>query len=276
MQGFGNSVEDDCRALLGVFIEVGESLKGQEVPDQRYLDSEPLVGKIVCHAFSALYLSRGTRLDDVPPSRVDFVDYASVQVITRALLESVWAFHHVFVEPDTEDEFTFRHSSWMIVGLVQRQKYPALTPSARRQLADDRQVIDSHRQTLQRTKAFAQLSARQKERALNGQLWRPPSLRATATAFLGNRFGATVYSWLSSYQHGDALSAIQIREARSREDRRQMADTLLFLVAVSISQMIKAYVRLWPQVEAVTNRYPNMERLVEAYVRFPHTEPDIE
>ncbi len=27
MQGFGNSFEDDCKTLLGLFIEVGESLK---------------------------------------------------------------------------------------------------------------------------------------------------------------------------------------------------------------------------------------------------------
>jgi len=275
MQGFGNGLEDDCKTLLGLLIQVGESLKGREAPDQRLVDSQPLAGKVVCHAFSILYLFRGTRLDDVPPAPVDFIDHASMHVLTRALLESVWAFHHVFVDPKTEDDFTFRYSSWTIAGLIQRQEYPALTRSARRQLEDEKQVIDGHRRALEGTKAFAELSARQKERALDGGLWRPPSLRATATAFLGNRFGATVYSWLSSYQHGDALSAIQIREATAQQDRRQMAESLLVLVAVSLSQMIRAYVRLWPELESVTSRHPKIG-LVEMYAQVLQFEPDID
>jgi len=275
MLGFGKSLEDDCKTLLGLLIELGESLKGREAPDQRLADSEPLVGKAICHAFSILYLFGGTRLDGIPPAPIDFVDHASIHVLTRALLESAWAFHHVFVDPKTEDDFTFRYSSWMIVGLIQRQKYPALTDSARRQLDDDRQVIDRHRRMLQGTKVFAELSTKQRRGALNGEQWRPASLRATATTFLGNRFGPTVYSWLSSYQHGDALSAIQIRDARSHQDRRQMAESLLVLVAVSLSQMIRAYVRLWPDLEAVTSRHPNTD-LVEMYARCLQFEPEIE
>jgi len=276
MQGFGKSLEDDCKTLLGLLIEAAESLKGRRAPDQRLVDSQPLAGKVVCHAFSILYLFRGTRLDDIPPAPIDFVDHASIHVLTRALLESVWAFHHVFVEPNTEDDFTFRYSSWMIAGLIPRQHYPALTGSGRRQLDDDRQAIESYRTALRGTRAFAELSKDKQREALNGKQWRPASFRATATAFLGKRFGATVYSWLSSYQHADGLSAIQIRDAKTHQDRRDMAESLLALVAVSLSQMIRAYVRLWPELEEVISRYPDIGTLVEMYTRFPYYEPDVD
>ena len=273
MQGFGNGSADECRALLGLFINLGESLKGHRPRDRRLVDSEPLAAKVVYHASSILYLFRGTRLDDIPETSIDFVDHASMSVVARALLESVWAFHSVFVDPKTEDEFTFRFSGWMLAGLVERQEFPALTDFGREQLEKDKQAIAYHRKELQATKAFARLSVRQRPKALNGQLWRPQSLRATATAFLGGRFSASLYSWLSGYQHGDALSVIQMRATDDYEKQRHMTESSLLLVAISLSQMIKAYLRLWPQLELVTNRYPKIQSLVEMYCRFPDFDP---
>jgi hypothetical protein len=273
MQGFGNAPKDDCRTLLGLFIKLGESLRGHQPQDRRLVDSELLAQKIVFHASSILYLSRGTRLDDIPEISISFVDHASVQVVARALLESVWAFHHIFVDPRTEDELAFRYCCWMLAGFVQREQFPAMTASGKEQLARDKQATGHYREQLKRTKVFEGLSPRNKRKALNGELWRPQSLRATAQAFLGSRFGPAIYAWLCSYQHADALSAIQIRAADSHESQQHMVESSLFLVAVSLSQMIRAYLRLWPQLELVANRYPRTQRLVEMYCRFTEFEP---
>jgi len=274
MQGFGNGLEHDCRALLGLFIKVGESLKGHQPQDRRLIESELLAHKIVFHASSILYLSRGTRLDDIPEISISFVDNASIRVVTRALLESVWAFHHIFVDPKTQDDLTFRYCCWMLAGFVQRERFPAMTDWGRQQLARDRQDTSRYREELTRTEAFDKLTAGNKRKALNGELWRPQPLRSTAERFLGRRFGAATYAWLSSYQHGDALSAIQIRTADTPERQRQMAGSSLLLVAVSLSQMIKAYLGLWPHLELVTNLYPNIQNLAEMYLRFREFDPD--
>jgi len=273
MQGFGNGSADHCRALLGLLIKLGESLRGYRPPDRRLVVSELLAHKIVFHASSILYLSRGTRLDDIPEISISFVDHASIQVVARALLESVWAFHHIFVEPKTEDERAFRYCCWMLAGFVQREQFPVMTASGREQLARDKQATSHYREELKRTEAFEALIPRDKTRALNGKLWRPQPLRATAEAFLGTRFGPAIYAWLCSYQHADALSAIQIRALDSHERQQHMAESSLLLVAVSLSQMIKAYLRLWPQLELVTNSYPNIQSLVEMYCRFPEFDP---
>jgi len=273
MQGFGNGLEDDCRALLGFLIKLGESLKGHQPQNRRLVDSELLTQKIVFHTCSILYLSRGTRLDDIPETSISFVDHASIQVVARALLESVWAFHHIFAEPKTEDELAFRYCCWMLAGFVQREQFPAMTDWGREQLARDKQATSHYREELQRTELFEGLNPRDKRRALNGKLWRPQSLRATAEAFLGRSFGPAIYAWLSSYQHADALSAVQIRAVDSHERQQHMAESSLLLVGVSLSQMIKAYLRLWPQLELVTNRYPKIQSLVEMYCRFTEFDP---
>ena len=276
MQRSGLDYEGDCRALLGLFVKLGESLKGHRPQDRRLVDSELLAHKIVFHTCSILYLFRGTRLDDIPEAPVNFVDHASILAVARPLLESVWAFYHIFVEPKTEDAIAFRYCCWMLAGLVQREKFPAITDWGREQLGRDKQAVSRYREELESTEAFGSLTLKDKKKALNGKLWRPQSLKATAEAFLGKKFGAAIYAWLCSYQHGDALSAIQIRAADSYERQRQMAQGSLLLAAISLSQMVKGYLRLWPHLRLVINLYPKIETLVETYVRFPQFEPDID
>jgi hypothetical protein len=276
MQGFGNSVEDDCKTLLGLLIEVGENLRGHTPEDRRLVDSEPLAGKVVCHACSVLLLSRGTRLDDIPGAQVNFLDYASTLVVARTLLESVWAFYQVFVEPKTEDEAAFHYCCWMLAGFVQRDEFPAITGWGRDQVARNVEAVSRYRQELGSTEAFGKLPRDKKKSALAGKLWRLERLRDRARAFLGEKYGPAIYGWLSSYQHADALSATQIRAASEDRRQRQMAEIALFLAAVSLSQMIRAYLRLWPQLEEVTSRHPNIGTLVEMYVRFPQFDPDVE
>jgi len=276
MQGFGNSLEDDCKALLGLLIQLGESLKGRQAPDQRFVDGEPLAGKVVCHACSVLLLSRGTRLDDIPGGRVNFLDYASMLVLARALLESVWAFHQVFVEPETDDERAFRYCCWTLAGFVQREGFPATTDPGKEQLVRDREANARYREELESTEAFGRLSPGDKKKVLDGKLWRLERLTDRAGAFLGNTYGPAIYAWLSSYQHADALSATQIRTAAEDKGQRQMADIALRLVAISLGQMVEAYLRLWPHLKEVPSRYPKTETLVEIYARLLQLAPDID
>ncbi len=264
-------VDRECRSLLGLVIKLGESLKGRKPDNFKLRNSEPVAQKVVFHACSILFLSEGTRLHGVPTldQPTDFVDFPSIFVLTRSLLETTWAFHHVFVEPETEDERSFRYYCWMLAGFVQRRTFPATTESARQQLNRDAAEISRWRNELARTEAFARLNAHDKAKALEGRLWRPPSFKATAKKFLGSKYGPSIYSYLSSYQHADALAAVQIRAHGSYEKQRSAAVTALALVAISLSNLIKAYVTLWPGLKLVANRYPDIQELVELYSSFP-------
>ena len=270
MQLSGSDLDRECRALLGLSIKLGESLKGRTPEDLRLCDSESLAQKIVLHTCSIIYLSRNTRLEDVAllDQPVNFVDHASMHVLARALLETTWAFHHVFVEPSTEDERSFRYCCWKLAGFVQRQSFPTMTESAAAQLERDKTAIAQWREELESTQAFQSLTDKAKRRASNGERWRP-SLRAMVETLLGKTFGSSIASFLSSYQHSDALSALQIHAAKTNELQRQAATSSLLLVAISLSNLIEGYLRLWPGLELVANRYPETQELVEMYSSFP-------
>ncbi len=263
-------VDRECRSLLGLCIKLGESLKGRKPDNFKLRNSEFVAQKVIFHACSILFLFRGTNLDGVPllDKPTNFVDYASIHVLTRSLLETTWAFHHVFVEPETEDERSFRYYCWMLAGFVQRPTFPAITQSARQQLDKDVAKIAEWREELGRTEAFARLRNPEKTKALEGRLWRPPSFKQTAKKFLGSEFGPSIYGYLSSYQHADALAAVQIGVHNSYEKQRAAARTSLSLVAISLSNLIEAYSTLWPGLKLVANGYPDIQELVEMYSSF--------
>jgi hypothetical protein len=266
----GPETERDCRSLLGLCLKLGESLQHRRPTNLRLLDSESLAQKVVFHACSILFLANDTRLEGVPllSKPTNFVDYASIHVLTRSLLETTWAFHHVFVDPETEDERSFRYCRWKLAGFVQRQSFPTIDESAAAQLERDKEAIAGWCEELQRTQAFQTLPSGAKKEALRGERWHPP-LRDMAATFLGNIWGRSIYSYLCSYQHADALAAIQIRAIDSYEKQRAAAESSLSLVAISLSNLIKAYTTLWPALELIANRYPDIQELVEMYSSFP-------
>ena len=257
--------------MLGLCLKLGESLKGHKPDNFKLRNSEFVAQKVIFHACSILFLFRGTSLNGVPllDKPTNFVDYASIHVLTRSLLETTWAFHHVFVAPETEDERSFRYYCWMLAGFVQRQTFPAIVESARQQFEKDAAKIAEWREELGRTEAFARLRDREKTKALEGRLWRPPSFKQTAKKFLGSRFGPSIYAYLSSYQHADALAAVQIGAHNSYAKQKDAARASLSLVAISLSNLVEAYCTLWPGLKLVANRYPDTQELVKMYSSFP-------
>lgn len=260
--------ESDCKSLLALAIKLDEGLQSHTRADQLRRDSGPLAAKVAYHAATILYLYQDTAPDGIPGTKVKFPDHASILVLVRTLAETVWAFHHLFVEPPSDDERAFRYCCWMLSGFVPRLNFPTLTSPAREQLHKDRNFIKRTRQRVRKTKAFQKLTPKQQRLVLEGRRWRSEKLVKRAEDFLGETFGPSLYAYLSSYGHADALSAIQIRDAPNYHQQKKLAEGALPLTSICLSQTIKAYLQLWPHLELISNLYPTTQELVEIYSRF--------
>ena len=72
------------------------------------------------YAASAVYLYRNTSLPDI---KANFVDVASINVLGRTALETMYVFHYVFNVPSSEEDKDFRYFSWVYSGLLERQNF---------------------------------------------------------------------------------------------------------------------------------------------------------
>ena len=89
----------DYVKLLDLLGRVNNANEGSS-NDERLIDAHWLANKLISHALTVLYLLfHGTNIQDLPSfksSKLRFVDSASIDVLTRATLESFLVFHYVF------------------------------------------------------------------------------------------------------------------------------------------------------------------------------------
>ena len=106
MEQFRMRIKQGHVKLLDLLARVIDANKGFTTSDisdgERLLDAHYLANKFIDHAFTVLYLSRGTKVQDIPSFKFSFIDSASIDVLTRAAMEAFLVFHYVFFSPQTE------------------------------------------------------------------------------------------------------------------------------------------------------------------------------
>ena len=111
--------ESDYQQLLRTLLQVTEANKGTKTDDNPcFFDAEGLAIKFFFHASSALFLYRSTSLPDF---KVRFIDSGSINVICRAALETFLVFHHLFVEPRSDEDRDCRYMAWVLGGYLVRE-----------------------------------------------------------------------------------------------------------------------------------------------------------
>src|SRR5437867_3183253 len=134
-------LEHDYLELMKTLVRVAEACAGEAAgTDDRILDAEGLARKFVAHALSTFYLYRATTIPELSAS---FFDAASANVLVRAALETFLVFHHVYCAPQTPVDRDGRYMSWLIAGLLERQKFPATSVEAKKIQENDRSRIEA-------------------------------------------------------------------------------------------------------------------------------------
>jgi len=227
--------DSDLSNLLEGFVDTIHSAKGSAIvggeSDDRVLDAEGVLLKVAYHCLTAVALSRGTSFE-LKEKRINFLDPASITVICRSAFESVITFHFVFRAPKDSDLRDFRYLTWVIHGLLKRQKFEVNSTRGKKTIKNESEYIDSRRGLLQKNPVFLQYDAKSQREILKRGLWNIDSPRSdgkqprTSIPWweMGERAGfevgrmKTTYNYLSQYSHGTSLSVLQIRQAKQWED----------------------------------------------------------
>ncbi len=271
---YGLNVEEELGCLLRVNYDVVQALVGKKPKDERLRYSEGLALKLFVHAITALHLKRNRTNLRVPTFDfdIDFVDWASIQVLARASTEVLLAFNYVFRDPTNRDEAEFRYLAWMLGGFSQRESFPVQTPEGKEQVAKDRRMNAAARRRIQKTMAFQSLSARQQKAVLSGMNWHPgTTLSAMCEDVFGASLGRPMYSFMSSHAHADALSSVQILQ--TGQNASELAKAALIKIALVVARMSEGYAERWVAARKVYREHSYRE-LNEAYLSFRDFDPE--
>jgi hypothetical protein len=236
--------EQEYINLLNTLINIGEANKGLDSWDERNLDAEGLLTKFFFHAASILYLSRSTTTKDLDIP-ISFFDLASINVLTRSAFETFLIFHHVFIEPKSEEEKDFRYYSWTLAGLLERQKYSIKSQKGKEQLKTEREIIKSLQIKLKDNSCFEKLTEKQQNNLIEKGIWRPSWKDIGLSAGLNELHAAEFYSFLCGYAHAGSLSIRQVHQAENAESQKSLFAASVGLIMIAMANMIKSYCSLF-------------------------------
>ncbi len=267
----------DYVKLLDLLGRVNNANEGSS-DDERLIDAHWLANKLISHALTVLYLLfHGTNIQDLPSfksSKLRFVDSASIDVLTRATLESFLVFHYVFFAPTTAKERDYRYLSYKSAGLAEKQSFPTITREARQTLDSEKIVLDDFLDKLKLNEIFQNLKDYQKSKIFKGQgewKWKPHGKGKVSwydiaiSAGFSKVLARYVYGYLSRHTHSSYLSVIQMRQIFESKEKEQSISAPI--MSIVVANMIREYCALFPMVQNVLSRDLEGNNLVEQYIR---------
>jgi hypothetical protein len=257
MEQFRTIIKQDYVKLLELLAQVINADKGFSVSDisdgERFLDAHDLTRKFFEHTLTVLYLSRGTN-QDLPSLKFSFVDYASIDTLTRVAVEAFLVFHYVFLAPSTADEKEYRYLAYRAAGITERQNVPVSTEEHRQKLAMEKEELYKLHDKLKSNTVFQNLKPKQKELILKGR-WKLPSWREIAIdAGLSEMLAKHVYGSLAGYAHSSFLSVRQMSQVLESKEEEQLIKTSIITMNIVTANIIQGYCRLFPRVKTVLSK----------------------
>jgi hypothetical protein len=234
--------------VLKLYYNLIQSLNGYTAGDPRVVQSHGLAEKLLHHAASAYWLSKGTRVPDMPDMAVDFHDHSSITLIARAALECYLMFYYIFLDPDSDDEFEFRYNAWMLAGLALREGYPFPFPEHQAVVAAEKPLYESHRKAIKGTRRYRELKPNEQDRVRNGKGPRLDGwVQIARKAGFGPIYSKALYGYLSDYAHSGGLATLQVSQAQSREAQLAYVNSSLRMIMFVLCRMIDSWTERFPE-----------------------------
>jgi len=264
--------------LLDVLFQVmyaNRELSLSDISDGERLESaHTLAFKFYCHALTLLYLSNGTN-QELPSLKWAYVDFASIDVITRAALEAFLIFHHVFFVSVEQEEKDYRYLAYEADGMADRQSMIAfigVEKEKQRLAAENKELSDK----LALNQIFQSLSPSQKRKVFEGKgmwrlnpitknllSWRDIGLKAGFSKFLASY----IYSFLCASAHSTGIGIRQTFPTLNKREEEHLYAGTVAIMNVVTANLIREYCELFSKAQAVLGADSEGSSLVEEWIQ---------
>jgi hypothetical protein len=270
------SHDADYSTLLDLFIRLVDSQAGIKIdPGDEWLkDAETLATKLFRHLTSMQLVASGATAEH-DGIRLCFVDHGSVKVIARSALETYLVFFYLYGDPDRALS-EFRHRTWHLGGLTDRQKYHARTEDSRDKLAQERKEIDELIGQVGNSPYFLNYTEKQRKMLLEGD-WRAGIgwVDLGVKAGFHERYFRDIYGYLCGYSHSSYASALQVGQAQSIEDQQALTQAILGIGVVLMAHFAFSYASFFNAADTVLSANPYAKEVAEKWRFGPEDMADI-
>ncbi|MFJ3046997.1 hypothetical protein ACIPEN_14290 [Herbaspirillum chlorophenolicum] len=239
--------------LMQMVINVIDAIAGKPIPaDDEALNNAQVLGiKFLRHAVVVRSLYDGSTLDHEGPTPIQFIDFSSIMVVTRAALETFLVWHYLFGKSDSS-EARFRFLTWNLGGLMDRQKHKALGEHGSNVQAQEKLEAERLQQELKTHPHFAKYKQKQQTKLLSGD-WKivVGSGGLAASAGMHRSYFENIYNLLCGHSHASYISVLQVRDAQPRAHQEALAFMCIGVMNTLMAHFAMQYPVRFPDVQAV-------------------------
>ncbi len=261
------SYSADYATLLGLFIDLVESQAGSTIApdDEWWNDAQTLSIKLFRHLVSMQTLAVGATVRHGNDQIVFFIDHASVKVVARAALETYLVFFYIYGSGN-HDLAKFRHKTWQLGGLADRQQSHASTNEHMEKLTEERRQIGCLRSEIEVAPQFQDYSSKQQTKLLEGE-WKVGISWTNLGKEAGfhEKYFRDIYSYLCGYSHSSYISALQVGQDNSLETQNALTQAILGIGVVIMAHYTFAYSHVFKQAKEVLSSNPEALRIAEKW-----------
>ena len=261
------STNAEYSELLDLFIQLVESQAGKEIKsgDEWLNNAQVLSTKLFRHLVSMQTLAMGATIDHKSIPALFFVDHASVKVVARAALETYLVFFYLYGNSD-RSLCEFRHKTWRLGGLVDRQQFSVFTEQGQKVLASERRSIEELRSKIESSPEIHTYTEKQRKKLLEGE-WRIGNGWTDLGVKAGfyEKYFKNIYGYLCGYSHSSYLSALQVGQAQSIADQQMLAKSILGIGTVLMAHFAFTYSTVFDTSSAVLSANPSAMRVAEKW-----------
>ena len=263
--------EAEYSTLMDLFFQLVESQNGRavEAGQEWRNDGQVLAIKLFRHLASMQCLAGGATGRAPDGQEFPFVDHASVHVLARAALETYLVFYYIFETNDLELSH-FRHRTWHLSGLMDRQRYNVFSDEAREICTLERDIIERLKSEIEESPQFHEFSRRQRNELLAGnwrigRAWRDLGVRAG----FHEAYFKNIFNYLCGHSHSSYASSLQVGQAQTLEDQVMLTESTISVGVVIMAHFAFTYPRVFPDADPVLASNPASRALAEVW-RFGH------
>jgi hypothetical protein len=261
--------------LLKGCVETARSFGGLVLEDNTWIvDADTVFGKCISHILTVAYLLDKTKplIQELEIS-IRFIDYHSINVLTRTALETYLTFYYIFCD-DAEMSLKYcRHQLWQLSGLCNRQQINLTNADIRANLDEEIKHIEAIRQSILHSNLLDDLHL--KEPSLiairTGKLrlldWKPVGgwTELGRIAKFDSDSYKDIYNLLSVSVHTDISAIKQLDYTDSYQTRKEKTGLAVSVCKIILSLMLIQYRDLFSKWKMAAPLDSEIEKWVNIY-----------
>jgi len=241
--------------LIITLLNISEDIKGK--PIQGTHSYALMIGKkIMDHCISVLNLSSKQKYRIGNGEMIEFVDFPSIAVLTRSILESYLAFNHVYINTGSKEETDFKWLAYDLAGFYERQSFKATTSLSIEIKKEETETIEVMKKKMAKSPYFSTFSPKQQKQLLekeNWKLFQHWGDLARSAGYDPDDFNQT-YKYLCSYVHSGRLCVLQILDANKHGNEINLVNANINTCCGALAKYIIDLEKLIPSTK---NAYKN-------------------